>query len=414
MPLLLLGGADFLFGIEFQLRDAEGNPNRFFPLFSTLNIGGELSLNTLFYPGDFTDSQSGDQNFFETFYEKNKLWDIVSGKFRFSLLGPQADGVVNLDFAPVYDGSSFPITIDEVYIRLYFWDLEVEGGFRKLTWGKTGSGPLDLVNPLDYSDFTMSIIDPAGRKIPRLLLHLTWDPGGFGKLQGVFVPSFQGHRYQYTVPDDLNTDRIEYFQAGLRYTAEFDTLSFGAQYFYGNFFWPTRVNIDYNRYHQIGLDASKELWGFTLHSEAALFLTYDMAGDRGDIYNPFISWSLGFDRDLVWGIKADLGAAGTIRPLQSRVENDPLVDTEAGENASSTRMTLLLSKKIFDEMLEFKAQIFWGIEDKDFFIGPAVLFYPLEPLTLELSGGIFGGDESGGLGQYHRNGFVKFRFTFAI
>jgi hypothetical protein len=35
-------------------------------------------------------------------------------------------------------------------------------------------------------------------------------------------------------------------------------------------------------------------------------------------------------------------------------------------------------------------------------------------LEAELSGGIFGGDEQGELGQYRRNGFVKVILTYSF
>jgi hypothetical protein len=64
-----------------------------------------------------------------------------------------------------------PVCVDEAYIRGYFGNLDVEGGLRKLTWGKADSmGPLDVVNPLDFSDLS-NLSDLMNIKIARPLVH---------------------------------------------------------------------------------------------------------------------------------------------------------------------------------------------------------------------------------------------------
>jgi hypothetical protein len=452
---------------------------------SGVSIGGELGTEFLVYAGGGFES-----------YEKIKaaeLGDLFSGKLNFAVSGANADGVINLKLAPVFDGSGSPITFDEAYTRAYIGSLDIEGGLRKLTWGRADSmGPLDVINPLDYSDLS-SITDQMDRKIARPLIRVSYWFDSFSKLEGVFVPWFQGNRYALTgrwassqikempstvraalapalaglppalagnlqsetdallsqesiealYADDAALRALEYAQAGLRFTATIGSADIGIQYFYGNLPRPAvdlsgveaflanpggvisggTVNaaaleglkpvLRYNRYHQIGLDYAQVLGGFNIRAEAAANITGDLSGDDGAVYNPFLAWSLGFDRDLLWEINMNLQGVGTVRLLDDKVGGNIFTDTEAGTKMSSTRITLALSKKFFKDELELKATGLWGIEDMDFYILPA-LIWTKEDIALEISGGVFGGDGEGELGQYRSSSFGKVLLTYTF
>jgi hypothetical protein len=251
-----------------------------------------------------------------------------------------------------------------------------------------------------------------------------------------------------------DTGTLNYAQGGLRLTTTIASSDIGFQYFTGNLFrpgvvmgttdkfqaalsaivsginvsdpstYPTQakiealinaiqVEIDYNRYHQIGVDYAQVLGGFNLRGELAANITKDLSGSDGLVYNPAILWSLGFDRDLVWGINANLQCNESIRLMDGRVGDDWRRDIEAGKDVSSTRITLILSKKFLRDELELNITGLWGIEDQDFFILPA-LIWTKGDLTLKASGGVFGGSEEGELGQYRDNGFVKIGLSYSF
>ncbi|MDR1956370.1 MAG: hypothetical protein LBQ30_05900 [Treponema sp.] len=443
-------------------------------------VSGEVKAQLLGFGDDFSS---------EDRFKQASLGDVFSGKLNFSASAFNAEGVMRLRLAPIFDGSGSPLSIDEAYVRAYFGKLDLEGGLRKLTWGKADSfGPLDVLNPLDYTDLS-SMTDLLGMKIARPLIHVSYRLGSFSKLEGVFVPWFAGHRFasagrwapaQVTSYPDLIKDRItnaitgiqklptpppnthpdltdssgdgirriqdyygkidipslypltsglEYAQAGLRFTTTVGSSDVGVQYFFGNLFRPAitvtgedtflqnpygiQPNITYNRYHQIGADYAQVIAGFNLRAELAANITSDLSGDDGAVYNPAIAWSLGFDRDLVWGINLNLQALESIRLLHDKVADQITLDTEAGTDMTQTRITGILSKKLFREELEIKLTGMWGIEDKDFLILPA-LIWTKGAVEVELSGGIFGGDEQGELGQYRKNSFVKAGLTYAF
>ena len=233
---------------------------------------------------------------------------------------------------------------------------------------------------------------------------------------------------------------LRYAQAGLRFSTVIGSSDLVAQYYYGRLPRPAlniqvgpgfispnadgttvTVNenqltlaVDYNRDHQIGVDFARVIAGFNTRAEAALNITEDLEGDRPDIYNPSVAWSLGFDRDLFAGINANLQATETIRLFHDRIGDSPLaVDTEEGKDLTSTRLTLILSRKFFRDKLELKALGLWDIEETGFLIMPGIV-YGSNAVSVELQGGIFGGEEDSELGQYRNNHFVKAILTYSF
>ena len=387
--------------------------------------------------------------------------------------------MINLKLIPVFNGSASPVAIDEAYVRAFFGKLNIEGGLRKLSWGKADSfGPLDVINPLDYTDLS-SLSDPQKMKIPRPLLHLSWNMGFTGiisnsKFEAVFVPWFEGHRFASsgrwapgqistlpaTVADSIasgfslpdierqrienalhewvgsgvidgfypDTKKLEYIQTGLRFTASLGSSDLGIQCYYGRLPRPAlslsaspgfysgpgssidtgkiNIGIAYNSYHQAGIDFARVISGFNFRAEAGANITGDTDGTDGSIYNPALFWCLGFDRDLFLGINANVQGSGNIRLFYDKIGSSPLVDTEAENKITSTRITLILSKKFFRDELEIKVKGLWGIEDSDFLIIPGIL-WSKNSVSAELSAGFFGGKKKGELGQYRDNSYVK-------
>jgi hypothetical protein len=425
-----------------------------------------------------------------------ELGDIFSGELNFSASGTAADAVVNLKLAPVFDKPASPVSIDEAYLRAYFGPVNVEAGIRKLSWGKADSfGPLDVINPLDYSDLS-KMNDLQGIKIARPMIHASWGMGTFSKLEAVFVPFYKGHVFagegpwtpaefsnkyasiesdltaavtSYVMssglsvnemlafqsahgaylenefrkilsPDNINgfypANSLKYAQAGLRFTTTVASSDFGFQYYFGRLPRPVftytidtssllfpseadkipdgghpyvnadsiHINLDYNYYHQIGIDFARIIAGFNLRAEAGVNITKDPDGKDEEVYNPSLIYSLGFDRDLFWGININLQGTGGVRFFHSQIKNPR--DVEAGKDMTSTRITAVLSKKFLRDELELKATGLWGIEDSDFFIIPALIWSKNE-VSAELQAGFFGGDRKGELGQYRDNSYIK-------
>jgi hypothetical protein len=177
------------------------------------------------------------------------------------------------------------------------------------------------------------------------------------------------------------------------------------------------MELLYNPYHQIGLDYARVIYGFNTRAEFAANITEDLKGDDGSVYNPSLAWSLGFDRDLFFGINLNVQADETIRLMNDKVGSADIMsgsfDIEGGTEISATRVTAALSRKFLRDELELRTALVWNIEDKDFVFMPA-LIRTKDALTIACSGGIFGGDKTGQLGQYHKNNFVKIGITYTF
>jgi hypothetical protein len=389
-----------------------------------VSIGGEVSASVVGYVDDFQEGA-----------EDVRLGDIFSGKLNFTAETSSADAVINLKLRPQVDS---PVAIDEAYLTAYFGKLAVTGGLRKLTWGKADSmGPLDVVNPLDYSDLS-DLSDMINLKIARPLVHASFRFGQFSKLEGVFVPNFEGVRFagsgrwapaQFASLSQLpagsvdrpDTTSLDYAQAGLRFTTTIaGTADIGAQYYYGRLASPAVtmtaatppvVTFAYNPYYQIGLDYAQVITGFNLRAEVAANITEDLSGDDGAVYNPSIAWSLGFDRDLFAGINLNLQCNETVRLLDGEIESPQ--DIEAESDITSTLVTAALSKKFLRDELELKAAVLWEVEGGACLVMPS-LIWTKNDVAVELSAGVFAGSDEGLFGQFHDNSFVKagIKYTF--
>jgi hypothetical protein len=484
----VLFAQDFGFGFDDDAEAAEPQKK------ATVKVGGEIAVELAPFVHDFNREDG---------YGAISFQNMLSGILRFNLAGRNAeaiaafklnaDSIIELwEASPdLSNPSHTPLIIDEFFVGGWIGPVDIELGYRKLTWGKADSfGPLDVINPLDYTDLR-NIADIHTVKIARPMAHVSWNIDGFSKLSAVFIPNFTGHRFaqegrwapaQYSTTaetaatgifnralekfpayvsqigsmyplisgsfsgfslDFPNTGGINYFQTGLRFTSTVGPADIGIQYFYGSLSRPefSIVGVDdflddlmiknvlffmgspgaepyegnlslltpqikYNRYHQIGLDYAQVLFSFNVRAEFAVHLTTDLKGDDGSVRNPFIAWSLGFDRNLFWGINANIQCNETVRLFNSKVGSNPVLDCEAGTRLTSTRITMRLSKNFFRNELENTVTVIWGIEDMDCYIIPS-LVWTVGNFATELSAGVFAGKESGELGQYWQNSFVR-------
>jgi hypothetical protein len=487
------------FGFEDASEEAAPSGSGLAAFLPALSIGGRAQAELIFYGDAFSSAEK---------FGGRSLGNIFSGKLNFKASGSNAEGVINLKLRPDFTNPASIVSLDEAYARAFWGAFDLEAGLRKLTWGKADSfGPLDVINPVDYTDLT-NLTDILDRKLPRPLIRGSYRLGSFSKVEAVFVPWFQADRYaeagrwapreftdmpkaieggirsmfppgfletlppgqEISTPEfDINRsmpkdmDTLKYAQGGLRFTSTAGPVDFGVQYYSGHLTRPAvtmkglgtlqqrietarqayikwilsqspadeqafnaaKAAVEdtvsngltpaaaYNRYHQIGVDYAQVLGGFNVRAELAAIITGDLTGTDGGVKNPSLGWSAGFDRDLLLGINLNLQGSGSIRLLNEGIGANRAADTEAGTAVSATRFTFILSRKFLRDELELKAAAIWGVEDMDCYIIPA-LVWTKGDLTMELSGGIFGGDPQGELGQYRSNSFVKTLVSYSF
>jgi hypothetical protein len=160
--------------------------------------------------------------------------------------------------------------------------------------------------------------------------------------------------------------------------------------------------IVYNRFHQIAVDWAQVLWGFNCRVELAANITNDLRGTDPACYNPELAWSLGFDRDLFWGINLNLQFNTTARLLPP---NGGPYDVEIDQNTgkpkpvTNTRMTAVIMKNFLRDALQTRFIAIWDIEGRGCLIMPQVTWVKDE-LTLYARGGIFAGAPTEDLGEF--------------
>ncbi|MCL2044020.1 MAG: hypothetical protein FWG89_07775 [Treponema sp.] len=446
---------DFGFGFDDEADFADSGGSSF-----AFSAGGEVSASLIGYVDDFSKGA-----------EHTALGDIFSGKLNFSASTPYAEGVIKLNLIP----AEMPVSLDEAYMRVFLGRFDITAGLRKLTWGKADSfGPLDVINPLDYSQIFIEMSDNISLiniKTARPLIHAAFRLGDFSKIEGVFIPWFEPHfiprsgkwavaqvemlamenlsmvHPQFgliTIPITVHepeTTTFNYAQAGLRFTTTIGSADLGAQYYYGRLPQPSaeinvnvismipfdaesEITVVYNPYHQIGFDYAQVLFGFNTRAEFAVNITEDLNGDDGSVYNPFISWSLGFDRDIAWGINLNIQVNESIRLMHSKLGDEidadnPMslmngnFDIEGGRPGTATRLTAAVSRKFFREELELRAAVVWGMEDRDCAIMPAFI-WSKDNFRASFSGGFFAGNTNGQLGQYRDNDFLKIALIYTF
>ena len=277
----------------------------------------------------------------------------------------------------------------------------------------------------------------------RLIDKVSALPGGAGMIDTI------NKMFSSDLPDPFefpDTSGIKYFQTGLRFTTTVNSVDLGFQYFYGNLFRPNYClsddgidafitdlllknissnipgsytgdfslldpQINYTRYHQIGIDYAQVLFDLNLRAEAAINITEDKKGDNGSLQNPFAAWAFGFDRNLFWGINFNAQCNETIRLLNNKVGDNPVLDSEAGMNITSTRISARLTKSFFRDKLENGITCIWDIEDSDCYLIPYIA-WTQGNLTTKIAAGIFKGNKDGELGQYWVNSFIKIGLSF--
>jgi hypothetical protein len=276
-PFFPLGAQDFW-------DDPIGGESGSGPGSGGVKINGEVAGEWLLFPDDLGDGKAA----------KAEWGNIVNAKLNFGAAASNAEAVLNFNLSPESimnlgktSGDPFqtPLIIDEAYLRAFLGKVTLEAGFRKLSWGRADiQGPLNVTNPLDYTDLT-NVSDIMGRKIARPMVHASVKAGDVSKVEGVFIPSFQGHRYSLDrqerwFPTAISTDRagamtggianritnptiaegirnysfgnfasliptdvngLAYAQGGLRFSTTVGQADMGAQYYSGNLFRPSMV-----------------------------------------------------------------------------------------------------------------------------------------------------------------------------
>ena len=405
----------------------------------SIDIGGKLSLGGSFYFNDFKtfkDVQPG---------------SLVEGKLHVHATAPMTEAYFGVKLngktlAPLLGKTQavFPEQpqiapwIDETYLKILFSSVVITGGIQKMNWGRAENlSVLDIVNPRDKTDLTL-MYAPQEMKIARPLISATVYLPHDLKLEGVYLPVFEGNRivtgktdrwysqqFDRIVQTDpsfftravstVKTNTLAYSQGGGRLTAAIGGKhDLGVQYFYGRL--PELafkmevagghpVTGLYNPYHHIGIDYGIGIGSVSLSAELAANITSDLSGNNPSIYNPSLAWNAGAVYSAPLGFTLRVNVAESIRLHHNSIGTQDY-DVEAGKKATDTKLAFSVSQTLLRNSFEWKLGAIVGLEDADFCIMPGI-HWQFATLLLDCNIGIFGGKETGSLGQFARNSFIR-------
>lgn len=428
LPPSRAAAQSFGFGTEPAPEDPAAAPDRASAP-AAVTVHGKIVVGAAIFPEDLAEPAAAKpENAAAADLDLVASGTSVYAALRLSVAEPALEAATATDFLDE--------AVEEAFLRLFLGNLTVEGGIRKLSWGKADSlGPLNVINPFDLTDLTVT--DDLERRIARPLFRVSWAAGPLTQAEAVLLPSFEPHavdfagRWQpgqvrslllsgYTFDSAPDTSTLDYAQGGLRFTTTTGSVDWGIQYFYG--FLPTpafrvttpppgTVGIEYNRYHQAGADLAAVLGDLGLRAELAANLTEDPAGDDPYVYNPHLAFSLGADRDVGKGLNVNLQYAGTIRLADGGITSP--FDVETGTEAFRSGLTAVATQKLFRDKLEWRAAALWNLADADFLLIPS-LSWTEGDAEVKLAAGIFGGDAEGQMGQYADASWVRLTLAYTF
>jgi len=383
-----------------------------------LGISGSVGIGSVVYLSDLSLPGSID------------LGELASASLNLSMSGTYAASSLKLRLSKARFEMDPGSVIDEAMVGLYLGPVSLESGLLKLTWGRADSGgPLDVFNPLDLRD--QAITNSLEKKLAVPMLHARLALGGNSNIDAAFVPGFRGDALETSgkwalavikalpsgySPSVLAADlapvwTLDHSQAGARFTTIAGGVDLGLQYFYGYqhepviyYVNPATPTVEYNRYHQVGLDFAAVFGGFSLRGEAAANLTADLAGTDPSVPNPAIAFSLGFDRSIFADISLNLQYAGFCRLAAGGISLAN--DVEYGKGPLSSTLTGALAKTLLKGALTLTFSAAWGIEDSDYLLSPSAVLN-FGDGEMGLYGGFFGGNATGSLGQYANASFLR-------
>jgi hypothetical protein len=182
LAALLMASADAQEGFGFGEADGQAGPAA--APASGATIDGSVDFDVLSFYG------SADE------LEATSLDGAALGRLDLAAKGSSAEAALRLRVSKAILSEAPEGLLDEAYARAFIGPAMIEGGLIKLPWGKADSrGPLNVLNPMDLTDLTVT--DEKEQRIAQPMLHGSISFGGFTKLEAVFLPGFEGDRYAW-------------------------------------------------------------------------------------------------------------------------------------------------------------------------------------------------------------------------
>ncbi|PIE98801.1 MAG: hypothetical protein CR988_01465 [Treponema sp.] len=164
--------------------------------------------------------------------------------------------------------------------------------------------------------------------------------------------------------------------------------------------------LDYNDFHQIGIDYATGLGPVNLRTELAANITRDIYGNNPGIYNPSLAWHVGLDYKTKFGMTLNLAVSENIKLLYSKIGTKKY-DTEKGSLPTDTKVMFLISQSLLRGSMALNLKTIMSCESVDFYINPSMNWL-LGSVEINTGMGFFLGRNN----EYKDNHFVHLSISY--
>jgi hypothetical protein len=313
------------------------------------------------------------------------------------------------------------VKLHEAYLEYISDNWDLRFGKQIVTWGKAdGLRITDQICPGDYSEFITQDFDDI--RIPVDMLKFRYLPE-FADFEFIWIPTFEPsispandspwNKNIFTGPVDIeqpekNLENSEIAGKASFYLSGFD-IAFSAFYTWDD--TPTTKVENgtlFGKYYRstiLGIDLNKTIGEFVVRSEGAVYIDKRYSSTNAKIIKKnLINAMLGLD----WYPGNDWTLTAQLADKFITDYNDELIDDE-----HSAVATMSISKKLFRELLECSAMVYYGFEDDDMYNKLEADYAVTDDFHAVIGTDIFIGDE-GMYGQYEDQSqvWIKARYDF--
>ena len=342
-----------------------------------------------------------------------------------------------------YNADSLDFRLREIYLDLYFANMDIRIGKQQIVWGKAdGVFITDIVSPLNLTEFLLPDFD----EIRTGIISTKFDYYvGNSTFEAIWIPQFTPTERPapgsiwYVQPDfpapptfDWSkseiTPSLENSEIFLKYSFMGSNIDFELM---GGYTWddnpamhvekvidpttqpPSLIGLNitpqHHRLYLTGGSFSTEIKGVILRGEAAYydgkyFQTEDPLATDALIQKNYLNYVVGLDFNI-----GDVKISGQF--IQKYIFD---YDANMTENETNNLATFLARYDALRETLHFELFSYMGLTDGDALIRPKISYDFEDSFNILLGANIFVGDEQGQFGQYGDNTmiYMKIKYNF--
>jgi hypothetical protein len=335
---------------------------------------------------------------------------------------------------PARIGDRTTLELRELYVQGRVGKSEVKIGRQQTPWGNAmGLKVLDVVNPVDFSEFILPEFDDS--RIPLYSINVE-TPIGESTLRTVWVLDQTyadlpppGSTFEFTTPlliprkptglpfpvivDSIDRPGrlVRDSDVGFEFATALGGVDLSLNYLYHYddipipFVTPPNgpgeallVDLEYRRTHLIGGTAAKFVGPLRLRTEFGYstdkYLTNENPNDRDRVSHfADFSYVLGFD---FFGLPRTIMSFQFFQNIISRDANDEFLERDTTE----TNMTFFLRRTFLDEKLEFRTIVLHSLNRADGILRPRFTYTARDNMNVYLGADVFYGTKGGFFGQF--------------